>query len=209
MSSVVDICNIALFRIGNSMRIDDITENSKPAEACNQFYDNCRDFVLRDACNWGFATAFVKLAEVVTNPDPEYPHAYALPTDCMRVRRIVSPARVAAGGFPSQGMPQVSDTPYRIINGGSQRLISTVVAEATLEYTVKVENSEMFDPVFVSALAWRLASQIAAPLAKDAGIAGGCAAQYEAEIRAAAAAALNEGTTSYPRESSFITGRDT
>lgn len=209
MSSVIDICNMAIFRIGNSIRIDDLEENSTPARICKQFYESSRDYVLRADCDWGFATAFVQLAEVVDNPSPEYSHAYAVPTDCMRVRRIVNP------GWPqgalSAGLdcnaPQVQRIPFRIINGTSQRLISTSVSPATLEYTLKVESPEMFDPIFVSALAWYLASEIAGPLTKDAGITSACYAQYKATVLEAAAAALNEGATQYQRESTFITGR--
>lgn len=209
MSSVIDICNMAIFRIGNSIRIDDLEENSAPARICKQFYESSRDYVLRADCDWGFATAFVQLAEVVDNPSPEYSHAYAVPTDCMRVRRIVNPGW-PQGAWPAGldcNAPQVQRIPFRIINGASQRLISTSVSPATLEYTLKVESPEMFDPIFVSALAWYLASQIAGPLAKEASIAQACKAEYQDEVRMAAAASLNEGVTQYQGESSFITGR--
>ncbi|CAI3798669.1 hypothetical protein GLGCALEP_02144 [Pseudomonas sp. MM221] len=209
MSSVIDICNMALFRIGNGMRIDDLEENSQPARICKQFYESSRDFVLRADCDWGFATAFAQLAEVADNPNPEYPFAYAVPNDCMRVRRIVNPVfpqGVWPAGMHCQ-MPELPRIQFRIINGSSQRLISTNVSPATLEYTLKVESPEMFDPVFVSALAWYLASQVAGPLAKDAGIASACAGEYRAEVLVAAAAALNESVTQYQHESIFITGR--
>lgn len=88
MSSVIDICNMALFRIGNGMRIDDLEETSQPARICKQFYESSRDFVLRADCDWGFATAFAQLAEVADNPNPEYPYAYAVPNDCMRVSTL-------------------------------------------------------------------------------------------------------------------------
>lgn len=209
MSSVIDICNMAIFRIGNSIRIDDLEENSTAARICKQFYESSRDFVLRADCDWGFATAFAQLAEVAENPNPEYPYAYAVPNDCLQVRRIVNP--VLPQGVWSAGtdcqMPEIPPIPFRVINGASQRLISTNISPATLEYTLKVESPEMFDPMFVSALSWHLASEIAGPLAKDAGVASACFAQYKATVLEAAAAALNEGTTQYQRESTFITGR--
>lgn len=209
MSSVIDICNMALFRIGGGTRIDDLEENSQPARICKQFYESSRDFVLRADCDWGFATAFAQLAEVADNPNPEFPYAYAVPNDCLRVRRIVNPV-FPQGVWPA-GMncqvPEIPPIPFRVINGVSQRLISTNVSPATLEYTLKVESPEMFDPIFVSALSWHLASEIAGPLAKDAGIASTCFGQYRAIVLEAAAAALNEASTQYQRESTFITGR--
>ncbi len=207
MSSVVEICNMALSHIGHSQRIDDLTEASLEAEQCSLFYEHARDYVLRADCDWGFATAFAQLAQVATNPNPEYPYAYAVPNDCMRVRRILPPSFPA--GFLPVGvcMQAIPDIKFRLINGASQRLISTVIEPATLEYTLKVESPEMFDPVFVSALSWYLASLIAAPLAKDTSVAQSCYAAYQGDILRAAAAALNEGAPGQPPESSFITGR--
>ncbi|MNZ74579.1 hypothetical protein D3C78_930300 [compost metagenome] len=209
MSSVIDVCNMALYRIGNSTRIDDLSEASVEAEVCSQFYESCRDYVLRADCDWGFATAFSQLAEVPANPNPEFTYAYAVPNDCIRVRRIVNPA-FPEGAWPDEWrchMPELPRIKFRIINGTSQRLISTNVSPATLEYTLKVESPEMFDPMFVSALSWWIAAQIAAPLAKSDAIVEKCVAMYRSEIQAAAAAALNEGTTTYMRESIFIAGR--
>ncbi|WP_442108695.1 hypothetical protein [Pseudomonas sp. NUPR-001] len=209
MSSVIGICNMALYRIGNSTRIDDLSEASVEAEVLGQFYENCRDYVLRADCDWGFATAFAQLAEVETNPNPEFSYAYAVPNDCIRVRRIVNTAwqQGVWPCDPQSPLPEIRNIKFRIINGGSQRLISTSVSPATIEYTVKVESPEMFDPIFVSALSWYLAAQVAAPLSKSDAIVEKCAGMYKAEILAAAAAALNEGVATYPRESVFITGR--
>ncbi|MGC8073889.1 hypothetical protein ACP3W1_25340, partial [Salmonella enterica] len=72
MSSIVDIANMALSHIGNSERINALDEASAQAEQCSLFFEPCVDEVLR-AIPWGFATAFVDLAEVAINPDPEYP----------------------------------------------------------------------------------------------------------------------------------------
>nr|WP_280041951.1 hypothetical protein [Pseudomonas sp. Hg5Tf]MDH2559000.1 hypothetical protein [Pseudomonas sp. Hg5Tf] len=186
MSSVVDICNMALSRIGVSQRIDDLEEASLEAEQCSLFYEHSRDFVLRADCDWGFATAFSDLAEVTENPDPGYQHAYAMPVDCMRARRIVNQT------FPvidwpycdMQAYPQFPEIKFRVINGSSNRLIATNVSPAKLEYTLKVESPEMFDPIFVSALAWKLGANIAPALSRDASTAGSCEGQYREEIRA-------------------------
>ncbi|WDY60392.1 hypothetical protein [Pseudomonas sp. PSKL.D1] len=211
MSSVIEICNMALSNIGASRRIDDLDEDSQEAEQCSLFYVHARDFVLRSDCEWAFATAFAALAEVADNPDPVFPYAYAMPNDCMRIRRIVNPVldasyftRIHCYGNP----PQIPEIKFRVVNGSSQRLITTMEPAATLEYTLKVESSEMFDPVFVSALSWYLASKIAAPLAKDTSVTANCYAQYQADVLRAGAAALNEGSGPEQHESIFISGRN-
>lgn len=208
MPSVVDISNMALSRLGNSQRINALDEASIEAEQCSLFYEPSRDFVLRDY-PWGFATAFVSLAQVATNPDPEYAYAYSMPSDCLKARKIVNSV-FPEGGWPFPGCierPNIPATAFRVINGSSGRLISTAVSPATLEYTLQVTSPELFDPMFVSALAWKLAAQVAPALAKDASVATTCEQMYRAEMTQAAAAMLNEGSNSYVRESSFISVR--
>jgi hypothetical protein len=206
MSSVVDICNMALSRIGNSQRINALDEASIQAEQCSLFYEPSRDFVLTDY-PWPFATAYVALAEVASNPNPNFPYSYAMPTDCIKARCIVN-SIFPEGYWPDCiDRPNIPATPFKVINGSSGRLISTIVTPATLEYTLKVTSPELFDAIFISALAWKLGAQIAPAISKDASTAQKCEAAYRAEIAQAAAGALNESSSNYTRESVFITGR--
>jgi hypothetical protein len=205
MASVIDICNMALSRIGNSQRINALDEASIQAEQCSLFYELARDFVLRDYA-WNFARAYASLAQVADTNDPGYPYAYAIPTDCLKIRQIVNNVFPAWYGSPFNDClqrPNVQAIPYRV----SGQVLATSITPVTLEYTQQVTNPELFDPMFVSALAWRLGAHIAPALAKDQNIAQGCEAMYRAEIAQAAAAMLNEGASTYMAESSFITGR--
>lgn len=207
MPSVVDIANMALSRIGNSQRINSLDEASLQAEQCNLFYEQARDFVLRDY-PWGFATAFVELAQVTVNPDPRFLYAYAQPQDCLKIRGIVNQAFSGADIWCWDHMPRIPRVEYRVIHGQNQPLIATNASPATLEYTVRIEAPETFDPIFVSALAWKLASQIAPAISRDGNAAQLCEAAYQGEIRQAAAAAMNESAAAPRPESSFITGRE-
>lgn len=58
MASVINICNIALARIGNSRTINSLTEKTKEAYTCNLFYESMRDAVLADN-DWNFAMSRV------------------------------------------------------------------------------------------------------------------------------------------------------
>lgn len=133
MSSIVDIANMALSHIGNSERINALDEASTQAEQCSLFFEPCVDEVLR-AIPWGFATAFVDLAEVAINPDPEYPYCYAMPVDCLLARRIVNSVwPVGYYPFPCDyQLPQIPPIQFRVINGSSGRLISTTVSPRSL-----------------------------------------------------------------------------
>lgn len=209
MPSVVDICNMALSRIGNSQRINDLSEASVQAEQCSLFYEASRDFVLRDFA-WGFATTYAQLAEVEVNPSPLFPYAYAMPTDCLKARQIVS-AVFPDGYWPADvcvERPILPAIPFRVINGGSGKLIVTQASPATLEYSARVESPEMFDPIFVSALAWKLGSNIAPAIAREPNVAQACESAYQAQIAQAIAQDLNESAPGPQPQSSFITGRN-
>ena len=55
-------------------------------------------------------------------------------------------------------------------DNGTLTVILTNVADATLSYVAKVTDTTVFSPLFVDALAWLLASNLAGPLMKgDAG----------------------------------------
>lgn len=210
MTSVVDICNIALSRIGNGQRIDSLDERSAQAEQCGLFYELTRDAVLRDF-NWPFATKYQTLAQVATSPDATGMYNYAMPDDCLFARRLVNdiwPAAYWPYRDHCYGLPQIPAVPFHVILGESGRLISTSITPANLEYTAKVEDSSLFDSQFVSALSWKLAVEISLTLAKEQSVAQACEQQYQIILAAARAQALNESAPNRLPESSFITGRN-
>ena len=86
MASVVDICNSALNLLGAST-ISALTDDSKNARLCNQRYEPVRNRVFRSHA-WNCLHKRVQLAQNSTAPVVEYDHAYALPSDCLRVLKI-------------------------------------------------------------------------------------------------------------------------
>jgi len=86
MASVVDICNSALNLLGAST-ISALTDDSKNARLCNQRYEPVRNRVFRGHA-WNCLHKRVQLAQNSTAPVVEYSHAYALPSDCLRVLKI-------------------------------------------------------------------------------------------------------------------------
>ena len=97
MASVVQICNIALTRIGQSKLIDSLAERSVAAEMCTLHYEACRDEVLRDF-DWPFAEARVALAGI-GQPPSNWTFRYRLPDNCLKARSIAVPGTVAIAGF--------------------------------------------------------------------------------------------------------------
>ena len=86
MASAVDIANSALNLLGAST-ISAFTDDSKNARLVNQRYEPVRNRVFRSHA-WNCLHKRVQLAQNSTAPVVEYSHAYALPSDCLRVLKI-------------------------------------------------------------------------------------------------------------------------
>ena len=86
MASVVNMCNSALNLLGAST-IANLTDDTKNARLCNQRYEPVRNRVFRSHA-WNCLHKRLQLAQNSTAPVVEYDHAYALPSDCLRVLKI-------------------------------------------------------------------------------------------------------------------------
>jgi hypothetical protein len=198
MSTVINICNMALARIGVSSYISSLTEASNEARNCSLFYEPMRDFVLRDH-NWNFATKRVLLADAGT-PASNWAYKYTYPSDCLKVRKIVSP------GIRNPRNDQ--RVAFEVANDNGQRVIYTNQAQAELIYTVRVTDPTLFDPMFTSALAYILASEIAMPLSVQPAVADQARKAYTQSVSMAAAASQSESFEGPEPVSEMITVRD-
>lgn len=201
MSSKTDIANLTLAHCGVGKQIANLdTENSAEARAIRPFYEMARDAVLRDF-EWPFATKFADLGLVETDPTDEWGYSYRYPSDCLKIRRILSGSR-----------NDTLDTraSYKISSDDTGSLILTDVVDAQVEYTVRTTAVERYSPDFILALSYRLAVYAAAKLtAGDPFKLGDKAAKmYLFELGLARTSAVGEEQPDRPQESEFITGRD-
>ena len=154
MSSIAEICNLALGNIGIQKTIVNIDETSVEAKACKRFYDHSRKVALRDS-PWPFATRFITLALVEENPNGVWAYSYRYPSYCEKVRRII-PSSVSV------------DTnyrdPYTLSNDASGRLIYSNQINAIAEITYNITDTTLFDQMFVDALSWAIGMRIAPSL---------------------------------------------
>lgn len=161
MASEVEICNLALARLGDNATVASIDppEGSAQSEHCARFYPIARDSLL-ELHNWRFATRRSLLSKLVTD-SWNWKFAYAEPTGVIKLLAVLpkdSPSDQQGFPFESEG----SQT------GAS--LILTDVEAATLRYIARVVDTTKFPPLFVDALGWLLASYLAGPVLKgDAG----------------------------------------
>jgi hypothetical protein len=192
--SKIGLCNLSLSHIGAGA-ISAINESSSEAIQCSLHYDNALDFVLRDY-PWNFATRRVSLAASTDTPPDEWGYAYSLPSDCLWSRRIV------VNGAPTDPLFVVE-----INSAGDGKLLLTNEATAVLQYTARVTETTLFDPMFTETLSWKLASMIAFPLTKSSELWNACQTMYMNMKSAAQRADANEGYAETPANADWIEAR--
>lgn len=87
MATVTGICNSALHKIGQVVKITTLTDGTPAANVLQDQYAETRDRLLR-AHKWNFATARRQLSQLSSTPISEYDYEYSLPADCIRVVRV-------------------------------------------------------------------------------------------------------------------------
>lgn len=199
-TSIVQICNTALARIGVATFIDSINEASQEAQVCKLLYEQCRDRVLREV-QWPFARAYATVALVSGNEGKpwtnEWQYAYRYPTDAVVVRRVLTPL----------GPRQAIAEPFDVGQDASGRLIFTNMKDAAIEYTKRVEDPAQFDPSFSSALCWLLAAEISMPLSAVDGLRKQALQMYQAERGIAERISFNESEPVRDIDTEFLNTR--
>ena len=142
MASAVQICNLALAKIGEE-QITSLTDNSKAARRCNLVYEPMRDVVLRSHL-WNFAIKRVALATSGDAPAYEYTTKFALPTDFLRL--------VDTNLLP--------ESEYKV----EGKFILAHASTLSIRYVSQVTDPNEFDWLFIESLAARMAAELAISL---------------------------------------------
>jgi hypothetical protein len=139
MASEVSICNRAL-RVLGVAPISALSEDSKAGAWAAQSYADARDALLAEY-PWNFAIKRAALAASVAAPAWGPAHLYPLPADALRVLAV-------------EGEPEQRVEPWKV----EARAIATDgAAPLNIVYIAKVTDPAQWSPLFVEALAARLA----------------------------------------------------
>lgn len=172
MASVVDICNAAIAHYGGSAQVTAIDPPDGSAEAgrCARFYPMARREMMSLP-----GLLFNKKRQQLTqtdNPSSVWTYAYALPSDCLRARRILSQALLQSTAFwPFSEVITVDQLTFFDERGSADfdiegQVLLTNEPEAVLLYSVDVLDPARFPPTFVTALSYLLASYLVGPVIK-------------------------------------------
>lgn len=222
MASEVDIANLALARLGDSATVSSMNppDGSSQAEHCARFYPIARDSLL-DMHEWGFATKRVILAQL-TNAWPQWAYSYAVPSDSMTLLAVLAPNSTddySSGLVLSETLSGAVNTgsgiytPQEFVteaDANGNEVIYTNQVNATLRYTARVTDTTKFPPLFVDALGWLLASNLAGPVLKgDAGMkaAQQCMAAFNVVFAKATVSDANQQRRNIKPSVAWIAGR--
>lgn len=164
----VEIINVALARLGESA-IQSLDEGTNPAISAKTVYDSARRSALAEY-HWSFALSTARLAKLAEVPDG-FDFAFSLPSDCLKVIRLSG-----GGSFA--------------VRGGKKLL--TNCGEAVVEYVRDEDDTELFEPSFVEALTYKLASELAMPVKGSAELMDKYANAYRTLMNEAAVTSISE-----------------
>lgn len=182
MASSIEICNIALSQIGANV-IQSFDSPTKEARTCKLLYASLRDEVLSDH-DWNFARKRINLA-LSTETSSEWDFCYQLPIDCLAVRKIVNP----------DGDEATMRIPFEVASNasGNRKLLLCNEENAELVYTARIEDANMYDALFVKALSYKIAQDLAQPLKGKLDLRSSMERAYLLTVSAAKAVAANQG----------------
>lgn len=201
MATKIGIINQALSHLAISKEISNLdTDRSEEAATARRFYDTALEDTLRDF-KWPFATRIAALALVETDPNDEWDYSYRYPTDCLRVRRILSGIR---------NDTRQSRVPYKVASDSQGILIFTDQEDAEIEYTVRFEDPQFYPSDFAMAFSYCLAYLMAPRITGGDQFRLGDRAfkLYQYQLSKAESNALNEEQAEEEPESQFVRDRE-
>ena len=170
MASIVDICNGALNQLGASTILS-LTEDSKNARLCNARYTQVRDSLFRSH-PWNCLQKRVQLAADTTAPAWGFTSAYTLPTDCLRLLRILD-----------------YDSNHKV----EGRKILTNNSSMKILYVARIEDPNEYDELLRETLSAAIAADIAYAVTSSNPVAQNMYNLYQTKLKDARFVDATEG----------------
>lgn len=186
MISHITISNMALDKLGQKPIISFTEKNNKNARLCKREYPGTRDSLLRQY-PWNFAINRTTLATESTPETWGYLYSHPLPFDCLRVLNVRDLSR---GEYAIEGRAILSNT-----------------AGLDIRYVQRVENPNLFDDLFVEALAFKLAINIEGDITKNLKLHDQLLREYKVVLNTAFRIDSQESPIVQVKEDSWITAR--
>ena len=215
-----DICNQALGLIGQKEQIASLSEPSTASRMCKVFYAPARDAVL-ERFPWPFASKHTFLA-LLPASRTGWANMYALPADCIAARFVSNGQRpgatlpftavVALDVTLWNNPPQVAVGPpipftVEASDDGNGQVLLTDQPGAELIYTTRITTPGAFPALFVRALRYLLAADLAACIPGKGPLEDMLRKRFEVEIATAGAASFRQTKEDPAPDAPYITIR--
>lgn len=165
MASKVQICNIALARLGAS-RITSLTDNTAEAKLCNLLFNDIADLVMVEG-SWSTTIRRASLNLTSNTPAFGYTSEFQLPTNpfCLKLLSIndVTPG----------------DEDYRI---EGDKLLANITS-MKVRYIARITDTQSYGPFLTQAIISRLTAELAYSITGQANAAERWMQQYELDVR--------------------------
>lgn len=171
MASEVDICNLALAHLSDEAAVSSISppDGSAQADHCKRFYPIARDALL-EMHPWTFAKGRAADLGELTSTLTAWEYAYGMPAGIIKPLTALRVDEIDEDN--ALDMMVEGDTIY------SHEPIGSLIV------TRRITDTTKFSPLFVTSLAWLLASYLAGPVTRDANgsIKKSCLQMFNAEM---------------------------
>ena len=195
----VEVCNLALVKIGQREFITDLGENTVSAQVCSAVYSTTRD-ALTECFAWPFAKRRVTLAALSGVTRQGWGYVFALPADCLK------PVSIYAG---TRNPSSDNKVPFAVEYEStiSAPVLLSDYATPELLYIMRVTAVPQMTLAFQQALAWQLAVELCLALPDKAALAERIQGKATQALHNAIAVSLNQEQADRPPESQFVTTR--
>jgi len=190
MISSVDICNLALTKLGQDTIVA-LTQESETARRCNILYDRVRDQVLREH-TWSFATKIEALAELANESVLGWEYLYLMPSNCLRVIKVYDEGDTDTNNYDKLLSPDTNT-----------HVIATNLYQAYMKYIKKIEDPNLFDTLFINAFVAKLAAELSLVITGNSSLMASFIQEYNAFIAQAKAIDAQEKNIKIPKKSIY------
>lgn len=173
---VVSICNLALSYVGETAKLQSLSDNSVQAAHCKRYYALARQMLLQ-RCSWSFATKRGPLEAITDYRSDEHDFAYGVPPNCVKMFEVMPAGAgsdyvtraTASGDLVAPSIAMGINVPQEFTietDDDGYQIIYTNVEDAVGRWNVLISDASRYPPQFRNALAWQLASMLGGAIMK-------------------------------------------
>ena len=187
MASIIDICNMALYAIGETP-ITSLEDGTKASTACNALWVPTRDYI--QSCHqWPETLKRSTLTASATSPNHEWTYAYTLPSDYLALVELYE--------------HDAGENDY-VVEGG---YLLSDQSSAKILYIAKISDTTKWSTELVEVVRLKLAMELCIPMSARVEIWERVMGQFFQTMRFARSRATKKSYPSVTRGDSWINAR--